>query len=246
MLAADLRYALDPARWVEEKLKFELDPHQRRILQSRAARDCLNCTRKWGKSTTIGAAATHEGAYVAGSKTVVVAPSQGQSSMLLARVEEFADVAKVRTSPYRGEHPGLVLPSGVVIALPGNEATVRGLEGTTWVIVDEAARVPDALFYAVRPFLANTNGRMSIMSTPFGKRGWFYVEHQSGRWRVTRVRATECPRISAEFLAEERLVLPRAWFDQEYMCEFTSVENAMFDHDLVLSSLSAEVKPLCL
>ncbi len=231
---------------MEDKLGFDLDPLQRRLLKSRAQRDLLNCTRKWGKITTVGAAACHEAAFMRGTKTVIVAPSLGQSTMLLQRVEEFAALAKLKSAPYRGEHPGLVLAGGVVIALPGNEATVRGLEGTTWVIVDEAARVPDALFYAVRPFLANTNGRMTVMSTPFGKRGWFYTEHNSKRWTVTRVSAPECPRISAEFLAEERLVLPDPWFRQEYLCEFTSVENAMFDHDLVLKSLSPELQPLCL
>ena len=247
MLAADLRHALNPAIWVEEKLGFELDPLQRRLLMSRAHRDLLNCTRKWGKSTTVGAAATHEATYMRRSKVVVVAPSLGQASILLSFVERFADAAKIRTTPYREtEHAGIVLPCGPVIALPGSELTARGLEGTTWLIIDEAARVPDALFYAVRPFLANTNGRMTAMSTPFGKRGWFYVEHGSKRWNVTQVKATDCPRISPAFLAEERLVLPEAWFRQEYLCEFTSVEHAMFDHDQVLSSLSSEVKPLCL
>ena len=242
----DFRYALDPVAWITEKLRLDLDPVQRGLVASRGRRDLLNCTRKFGKTTTIAAVATHEANYIRGSKTVVVAPSGRQSSILLDTVGEFAEVGQIRTTPLKGGDPGLVFPSGVLIALPGAEATTRGLKGTTWLVVDEAARVPDQLFYAIRPFLANTNGRMTLMSTPFGKRGFFYTEHESGRWTVTKVTAPECPRISPEFLAEERLVLPDAWFRQEYMCEFTSVDRGVFDHDAVMASLSGDVDPLCL
>jgi hypothetical protein len=49
------------------------------------------------------------------------------------------------------------------------------------VIVDEAARVPDDLYRAVRPMLAVSQGRLIALSTPFGQRGWFYDElHGSG------------------------------------------------------------------
>lgn len=58
--------------------------------------------------------------------------------------------------------------------------------------------------------------------------------------------ATKCPRIAASFLEEQRASLPAAWFRQEYLCEFTSVEEAIFDHDLVLEAITPEVEPLCL
>ncbi len=246
-LLRDLRWSLDPVSFFEEALQFEADPHQKKLLRSRSRRQLLNCTRKWGKSTTTAAAVLHECSYVENSKVVIIAPSQRQSSLLLARIEELTGrVPGFRCESLKGEDPGLRFPCGQVIALPGNEATVRGLEGTTWLIIDEAARVSDELFYAVRPFLANTNGRMSLLSTPFGKRGFFYEEHQSGRWEVLRVPAVECPRISPEFLAEERIILPAAWFKQEYGCEFTSTDESVFDHDMIVGSLTSEIEPLCL
>jgi hypothetical protein len=61
-----------------------------------------------------------------------------------------------------------------IISLPGQEQTVRGYAGVSLLIVDEAARVPDDLYFAVRPMLAVSNGRLIALSTPFGKRGWFY------------------------------------------------------------------------
>jgi hypothetical protein len=40
------------------------------------------------------------------------------------------------------------------------------------------------------------------------------------RWKRVTVPATECPRIPADFLEEERVDMGAAWFSQEYMCEF--------------------------
>ena len=45
--------------------------------------------------------------------------------------------------------------------------------------------------------------------------------------------ATECPRISKEFLAEERRTQPDNWFRQEYVCEFVQDFEGLFDMELV-------------
>lgn len=71
------------------------------------------------------------------------------------------------------------------------------------------------------------------MSTPRGKRGFSYDEWVNGgeRWRRFTVPATECARIRPEFLEEERATMGERWFRQEYLCEFTDVENSLFDRD---------------
>lgn len=61
-----------------------------------------------------------------------------------------------------------------IVFLPGHEANVCGVSGCTLLVVDEAARVRDALYKSLRPMLATTNGRTWLMSTPFGKRGLFW------------------------------------------------------------------------
>jgi hypothetical protein len=42
------------------------------------------------------------------------------------------------------------------------------------LILDEAARIPDSTYYALRPMLARSKGTILAISTPFGRRGWFY------------------------------------------------------------------------
>jgi hypothetical protein len=73
------------------------------------------------------------------------------------------------------------------------------------------------------------------MSTPFGKRGFFHEEWRDGgpEWERVAGPADECPRISSEFLEEEKRKLGRAWFEQEYLCTFNDAGGELFGADLV-------------
>jgi hypothetical protein len=54
------------------------------------------------------------------------------------------------------------------------EEDVVGAANVRLVVIDEAARVSVGVYRAVVPMLALSNGRMVCLSTPFGKRGFFY------------------------------------------------------------------------
>jgi hypothetical protein len=86
------------------------------------------------------------------------------------------------------------------------------------LLIDEASRVEDAMYKALRPMLAVGDGDLWLMSTPLRKRGFFYStwEHGGEKWHRIRVTALECPRISREFLEEERRA-QKGDFDMEYM-----------------------------
>ena len=113
------------------------------------------------------------------------------------------------------------------------------------VIIDEAARVEDAVYKALRPMLAVSNGDLLLLSTPNGKRGFFYENwaSESPDWVRVTVPGTECPRISSAFLEEEKRHMPEAWFRQEYLCEFVEDGRNMFERDLVMGALD-DVEPL--
>jgi hypothetical protein len=103
------------------------------------------------------------------------------------------------------------------------------------IIVDEAARVPDAMFIAILPMLIVSRGRLLCLSTPFGRRGWFFEQWMLGgpTWERIKAKATECPRIDPEYLAEQkRLLGPRA-FAQEHECEFTEAEDQAFSSESI-------------
>jgi len=132
-----------------------------------------------------------------------------------------------------------------LIALPGTEGTIRGYSGVDLLIIDEAARVADELYFAVRPMLAVSGGRLIALSTPWGKRGWFYEAWMSDEdWARTRITASECPRIPADFLAEEKRTLPPMWYDSEYNCIFGDTVNSVFRGEDIDEMFRQDVEPL--
>src|SRR5207244_733277 len=113
------------------------------------------------------------------------------------------------------------------------------------VILDEAARIPDALVAAVRPMLGTTGGKLVCLSTAFAKSGWFYDSWTGPeKWDRIRVTADRNPRLTAEFLAEERRTLGERWYAMEYLCEFGDDVAAVFSSEDIARAWSADVLPL--
>ena len=111
--------------------------------------------------------------------------------------------------------------------------------------IDEAARVDEDLYVAVRPMLAVSGGRLVALSTPYGQRGWFFDAWQSGEpWHRVQVTAADCPRISPEFLAEERRTISPLVYASEYECRFTDAADSAFSHDQVMAALDHTLNPL--
>jgi len=236
----------DVVGWVRERLGFAPDRVQAEVLASRSLRGILNCTRQWGKSTVSAAKAVHQAATVAGSLTLVVSPSARQSGEFVMKAEAFVRKLGIRPRGDGENEMSVVFPNGSrIIGLPGNEATVRGFSAVSLLLVDEASRVTDEMYKALRPMLAVSQGALWLMSTPYGKRGFFYEAWKGGgEWMRVQAPATECERIPAAYLEEERTTMGERWFRQEYLCEFVDSVCAVFDRDLIERAIRFDVKPL--
>jgi hypothetical protein len=251
--ALDVPEMPDPSAEPLEPLDFARDcgfipdAWQADVLDSSARKRVLLCSRQSGKSTVTALAALHEAVAHSGALVLLLSPSLRQSGELFRKV-----MALYRNT--EATVPGVMMESALrleldngsrVIALPGSESTTRGYSGATLVVIDEASRVPDELIAAVRPALATTNGRLVALSTPAGRRGWFYETWVRGEgWERTEVKAADCARISPEFLADERRELGEFVYSQEYLCEFVDSETAVFSSELIERALSKEVSPL--
>ena len=181
-----------------------------------------------------------------GSLTLVLSPSLRQSQESFRRVLDLYRTLQTPRPTQAESALRLELSNGSrIVSLPGTESTVRGYSNVRLLVIDEAARVPDELYYSVRPMLAVSHGRLLALSTPFGKRGWFYQEYTQGEgWERVKITAYDCPRISKEFLEEERRTLPPLFFQSEYMCEFVDTIDQVFAAEFVHAAISAEVQPL--
>jgi len=230
-----------------QKLQFHPDPHQSRVLDPSIRRGILNCCRQWGKSTTTAVKAVHHAFTQLGSLTLVLSPSARQSSEFLRKAKHFLKKLDIRPRGDGDNEISLLLPNGSrIVGLPSSEDTIRGFSGVTLLLIDEAARVTDDLYRAVRPMLATSNGALWLLSTPNGKQGFFHEEwlNLDPAWTRVSVPATQCPRIDKRFLDEERKTLGDSWFRQEYLCEFVSEGSSLFNEADLLACLDPSIQPI--
>jgi hypothetical protein len=247
---------------VKERLEFEkgdavlmarragivTDAWQSDLLRSDAKQMILLCSRQSGKSTITSILALHQAIYTANSLILLLSPSLRQSQELFRKLQDFYNALESSSLPKATEESALrmELSNGSrIIALPGKESTIRGFSGVSLLVIDEASRVPDELYQSVRPMLAVSGGRIVLLSTPFGKRGFFYQEWADGQgWQKVKITADQCPRIDKEWLEREKAMIGDWWYLQEYFCEFVETDDSVFSYDDIQMALSADVKPL--
>ena len=246
MMKDSLRYSLDPVVWCHEVLGIQPDPWQSDVLRSQSRRVILNCCRQAGKSTIAAAIALHMAVYRPGSLILLVSPSLRQSNELFRKVSDHMKKIKTRPSLDEDNKLSCTFTNGSrIVSLPGSEETIRGYSGVSLVIEDESSRVSDSLYFAIRPMLAVSGGRIMLMSTPYGKRGHFFEEWiGSGTWDRIEITADMVPRISPDFLEEEKRSLGDWWYQQEYLCSFSDTTDSLFRYDDIQACLSDDIEPL--
>ncbi len=219
-----------------QSIGFDPDPWQRDLLMSEAPRLLMNCSRQSGKTTTTGIVGAHGALDVEGLQTVILAPGRRQGNILMRKIKWAMRRAEWPIKPRINNEFELILENDAgILVLPGSEETSRGPSGIDRLMVEEASRVEDELYHAVRPMLATKpDAREWHMSTPFGTRGFFYEQWkliQAGKapkWEYFEITAEQCPRITAEFLAEEKALKGEWWFLQEYFCRFMDAIDSAF------------------
>jgi phage terminase large subunit-like protein len=197
----------DPVAFARS-LNIEPDPWQCDLLTSSHKRIILNCSRQSGKSTVVAILALHHALLNPGALVAVVSPSQRQSTELLRKVSDFYRQLGQPGGSVADSATTLELRNGSrIIALPGSEPSIRGFTASL-VLIDEAAQVSEEIYRSIRPSLAVSGGRLILLSTPRGKQGIFWRAWDGEQnWKKVNVTAEQCPRISKEFLGEERRAL---------------------------------------
>lgn len=247
MLCHDLKLALDPLLWARESFDLVFDPWQAAALRSTAKRSLWNIHRQGGKSTIASLKGLHRAVYRPGSVVLMVSRSLRQSGELFRKFIGAYDVLEYRPEMVEDTRLTCALDNGSrVISLPGSEDTVRCYSADL-IIEDEAARCSDELYAALRPMLAVTHGDLILMSTPKqGKKGHFYEAWiQAGsRWEKVKVEASECPRITQEFLDDELAALGPIMYAIEYNCEFIEDEFSLFDDIRISKAIDDSIEEI--
>lgn len=223
----------DAAAFASERLSFQPDTAQQRVLRSTAQRLMVCSSRQWGKSTVAAIKALHHALRAPGGVVLLAASSERQAKTLLGIVQRFAAGLPGGLLRSRRSANEVVLGNGArIVALSACAADPRGATAGL-LIVDEAAMTPDEAYRALRPSVAASGGGIWLLSSPHGRRGFFY-EHWTGAgkdWERFSIPAPSCPRFDRRFLAEERRMLGEASFRQQYLCEFADEAGSLVAGD---------------
>ena len=226
----------------------------------------IRAGRQVGKSEVISSKACKFSLTHAGTTTLIIAASQRQSSLLFEKVRANFDLMETKGEKVYAEKPTLtkiLLKNGSrVYSLPAGRTGyfIRGFT-IDLLIADEAAYIPEEVWKAVIPMIAVSKqlrgmGHIILLSTPFGKGGYYYNSFTDTDFKNFHVSSEKCPRIPAEFLRKERQRLSKQDYAQEYLGEFTEAWNQFFATTLIKNcmefmdwSLKTDRKPnsrLCL
>jgi len=235
-LAHDNPEALERAR--NELRKRLLIPHsggQEDILNSEARFRTLAAGRRWGKTKV----AAHE----------IVRRARKPNQMIWWIANTYKNVSRgyrevvnqippswlAKPAPaYTSTTKILQLKNGTMIEFysGGSPDSLAG-EGVDFVVVDEAALIPDNVWQQlIRPTLMDTGGDAFIISTPRGH-NWFWQMWKLGQegkrgyesWRFAQTDNPYIPQAETDAAQEE---LPTIIFRQEIMAEFLAAGASIF------------------
>jgi hypothetical protein len=231
-----------PAYPVEFAMQLGIEPDewQVEVLASDHPRKILCCGRQTGKSTVAAILAIHKALTTPGSTVLVVAPGERQAKLLFSKAKRLYEQAGHPLPAHSERRTGLELSNGSIIeALPAVQRTTRGYS-VDLLVVDEAAGVPDMDYHGILPALVATRGEQVLLSTPRGKRGFFYeLWHSDDEWQRMMVRSDEVERIRPEDLEVFRQTMPEQYFEQEFFCEWLDTEGALFSYDDIQAAVRA-------
>lgn len=243
-VASDLAMALDPVL-LARRAGFEPDLWQADLLRCPEERTLLCCSRQSGKSQATALVAVAEALFRAPALILIIAHALRQAEEMFRKVKLALAAAGAEYSRDTVRTAELANGSRIV-CLPDDEGTIRSFAQVALLIIDEAAYCRDSTYEAVLPMLAVSQGRTILLSSPFGRRGFFFTEWESGgpRWKRVRITAHECPRIDPLWLEEQRSQYPPLRFRSEYLAEFCETEDAVFNYQDIVNAISDDVSPL--
>jgi hypothetical protein len=120
----------------------------------------LNIHRQAGKSLMVALKCLHDVLFFPPALDLIVCPSQRQAQEVYEKVRQAMNILGSLVPPV--EHETLTwlrfANGSRIVTLPASEGTIRGYSAPHRIVMDEASRIPELVFHALRPMLATTQG----------------------------------------------------------------------------------------
>lgn len=230
-------------------MKLKLYPYQQQILDTKG-NIALRSGRQIGKSTIISIKAAEYAANNPRKTILIIASVERQAKLLFEKtLAHLLDNYKrlICTGKKRPTMHIINLVNGSRIYCLPTGMSGYGIRGYTvdMLIADEAAFIPEDVWQAVTPMLASTGGNIILLSTPFGKAGYFHSCFSNPAYTAFHISSEDCPHIDKEFLKFERERMSRVSYAQEYLGEFVDELMRFFSTALIngCMTLSGHAQP---
>jgi hypothetical protein len=215
-------------------------PHssQREWLLADAKVKVAACGRRWGKTEAAAIDVATAAILKPGCRQMIVSPSYDQSRIIIDTVERLFSSHRHLNKMYsiaRTPYTRMNIGKSLISARTADEDG-RNLRGH-WadrVIVDEAAYVRDSVINEViAPMLADKNGELVLISTPFGRNHFYrsFVRGENGgdgRCISMSFPSVSNPHISSEYIESQREYITDRQYAVEYEARFIEDANAVF------------------
>jgi phage FluMu gp28-like protein len=244
-------YLADLSRAERMAVLFDFDPfdYQRDLIdymeRTAVPRVAIQPGRQVGKTLTGAALAAHDAATATGSDTLIAAPFQETADEMMREAKAFLETAERRLNAlnlslgvtnknkreWEFEHGGRLLSRTLGVDGVGQ----RG-KNPQFVIVDEAAYAPDAIFEdVIEPFFTTHETYEFILtSTPAGDAGYFFEKCRlDDDWHAPYWPTALSPQVDPEWLAERERKTDARTFRQEYLGEFIGSSDRFFTPALI-------------
>ena len=206
---------------------------QRRVAHHPARFRVIAAGRRWGKSR-LGAALCLQAALSRG-RAFWIAPTYKIAEVGWREIKGLA--RQLRATIHEQEKRASFGQTGgwIQVRSADNPQSLRG-EGLNFVVFDEAAFTKEeAWTEAIRPALADRQGRALFISSPNGKnwfhRLWEYGQHGGTEWQSWRFPTASNPYIPPSEIDAARAEMFSLTFQQEFMAEFVDATGAVLKRE---------------
>jgi len=224
-------------QYCKEKFGIQPDKWQLRLLEAKK-NVVIRAGRQVGKSTGVALKAFFYALENPDKTILIVAASQRQSGLLFEKVKSLFVEAEPELIAEDPTLTRLILKNGTrIYSLPAGRTgyAIRGFS-IDLLIADEAAFISEAVWVALIPMLAVTQGKLILLSTPFGKGGYFYECFGDKDYIHFHINSEHCPRIPKTFLDKEKARMSKMEYAQEYLGEFIEEFTQFFKTELIKKS----------
>ena len=245
------RLVEEPSYFVEKIIGVQPFSYQKGFMDEDHDRKQFVAGRQVGKSRTCAWIALHKAITREGAMVLITAKSRRQATELFNQIKEELRIAESNNSLTetdfgitRDTRTEINFDNGsrIKVVPIGNDGSNIRTYSADVIIVDEAAFIDEQVFQEVlTPMLAVTDGDFVIISTPYGKQGFFWKKKNDDDWYTQQVSSWDNPKIDDDFIDKQREQLTSLQFKQEIRGEFDEETNSAFPSRDVLSCMSPTV-----